>query len=181
VRGLAAKADNAGFQPGFELPGRQVEKNAEPVRRGASNIAWAASREDNGIESESARPRRPRQCAGHWRARTDPGYVSMSQHSIVAITLRRMERDRILSNRSNAGPQPPDGIARGRREGPAMIAGDHASDLETLRFALVRSAALEFHGGMRRMVNWNVAQRPAREKTLPGNLLHPNLPSIAPI
>jgi hypothetical protein len=33
-----------------------------------------------------------------------------------------------------------------------MIAGNHASDLETLRFALVRSAALEFHGGMRRMV-----------------------------
>ena len=59
MRGLAAKADNAGFQPGFELPGRQVEKNAEPVRRGASNVARAASREGNGIESERVRARRP--------------------------------------------------------------------------------------------------------------------------
>jgi hypothetical protein len=57
VRGLAAKADDAGFQPGFELAGRQVKKNAEPACRGASDVARAASRQRKGIEPERVRSR----------------------------------------------------------------------------------------------------------------------------
>ncbi len=57
MRGLAAKADDAGFQPGFELAGRQVKKNAEPACRGASDVARAASRQRNGIEPERVRSR----------------------------------------------------------------------------------------------------------------------------
>ena len=57
MRGLAEKADDAGFQPGFDLPSRQVKKNAEPACRGASDVDRVASRQRNGIEAKRVRSR----------------------------------------------------------------------------------------------------------------------------
>jgi hypothetical protein len=102
VCGLAAKADNAGFQPGFELPGRQVKKDAEPAYRGAPKVVRAASGQRNGIEPERVGARQ--RCVSRRLARNNAGYVSISQHHIVLLTHRKTDPDRVLFNWSDAAP-----------------------------------------------------------------------------
>ena len=100
MRGRAAKADDTGLQPRFELPGRQVKKNAEPAYRGAPDVFRAASGKRNGIEPERVGARQ--RCVSRQLAGSDAGYVSISH--IVSIAPRKMDRDRVLFNWSNAAP-----------------------------------------------------------------------------
>ncbi len=57
LRGLAAEAGDAGLKPGVELPGGQIEKNADPLCRGASDIVRPASCKRNGVKPQRVRAR----------------------------------------------------------------------------------------------------------------------------
>ncbi len=102
MRGRAAKADDTGLQPRFELPGRQVKKNAKSVYRGAPDVVRAASGQHDGIEPERVGARQ--RCVSRRLARNNAGYVSISQHHIVSLTHRKTDPDRVLFNWSDAAP-----------------------------------------------------------------------------
>ena len=87
MRGLTANAGDAGLQPRFELPGRQVKKNAEPLCRNASGVARLTPRERNGVEPK--RVRAGDQYVGQWLAWTDASYAPKPQRHIVAKGARR--------------------------------------------------------------------------------------------
>ena len=128
--GLATKTDNTGFQPRFELLRRQVEKNAEPASRSASDVVRAGSVQRNGIEPERVRACQSlsRQLAGR-----DAGYVSISQRHIVLITHRKIDRARVLLIWSNAAPA----FCRPRLAGErALIVNPH--EIHAVAVALTR-------------------------------------------
>jgi hypothetical protein len=111
VRGHAAKADDTGLQPRFELAGRQVKKNAEPAYRGASDVVRAAPGQRDGIEPERVGARQ--RCVSRQLAGSDAGYVSISH--IVSI-----------APEDGSEPRPVQLVQRG----PLPSAGERALDQE---------------------------------------------------